>query len=72
MNAKYLIVGTIVGGAVVFLWGAVAHALLPAPIPIRAPDPGRDLPGLAFSGPMVSPECTGTAVALPSGCFRKT
>jgi len=23
-------------------------------------------------GPRVSPECTGTAVALPSGCLRKT
>ena len=23
-------------------------------------------------GPSVSPECTGTAVALPSGCLRKT
>lgn len=32
MNGKYLIVGAIVGGIVLFLWGAVTHAVLPAPM----------------------------------------
>jgi hypothetical protein len=32
MSGKYLIVATIVGGIVIFLWGAVTHALLPAPM----------------------------------------
>ena len=29
MNAKFLVVGAIVGGVVLFLWGAVTHAVLP-------------------------------------------
>ncbi len=32
MNAKYVAVGAIVGGIVLFLWGAVTHALLPQPL----------------------------------------
>lgn len=32
MNARFLIVGSIVGGIVLFLWGAVTHMLLPWPV----------------------------------------
>ena len=32
MNAKFLVTGAIVGGIVIFLWGAVTHALLPPPL----------------------------------------
>lgn len=32
MHAKFLVVGTIVGGLVIFLWGAVTHAILPQPL----------------------------------------
>ena len=32
MNAKFLILGTIVGGIVLFVWGGLTHAVLPQPI----------------------------------------
>jgi len=32
MNAKFLILGTIVGGIVLFVWGGITHAVLPQPI----------------------------------------
>ena len=32
MNAKFLVTGAIVGGIVLFLWGAVTHELLPQPL----------------------------------------
>lgn len=32
MSAKYLLVGTLILGVVIFLWGAVTHSLLPAPL----------------------------------------
>ena len=32
MNAKHLVVGAIVGGIILFLWGAVTHAVLPQPM----------------------------------------
>ncbi len=32
MNAKFLLVGAVVGGIVLFLWGAVTHVVLPQPI----------------------------------------
>ncbi len=32
MNAKFLVGGTIIGGIVVFLWGALTHAMLPQPL----------------------------------------
>ena len=32
MNAKYLVVGAIAGGIVLFLWGAVTHSVLPQPL----------------------------------------
>jgi hypothetical protein len=41
MNARFLILGTIVGGVVIFLWGAVTHAVLPQPL-----TPFKDEPAL--------------------------
>jgi uncharacterized membrane protein YgdD (TMEM256/DUF423 family) len=32
MNARFLILGAVVGGLVIFLWGAVTHAVLPQPL----------------------------------------
>ncbi len=32
MGPKFLVLGAIVGGIVLFLWGGVTHALLPAPM----------------------------------------
>src|SRR5207244_5807829 len=32
MNAKFLILGTTVGGIVLFVWGGLTHAVLPQPI----------------------------------------
>nr|HEV7953092.1 hypothetical protein [Candidatus Acidoferrales bacterium] len=32
MNAKYLVAGTLILGVVIFMWGAVTHALLPQPL----------------------------------------
>src|SRR5215472_5515167 len=32
MNGKFLAVGAIVGGTVLFLWGGFTHAVLPAPM----------------------------------------
>lgn len=32
MNAKFLGIGAIVGGVVLFLWGGVTHAVLPQPL----------------------------------------
>ena len=32
MNAKFLILGTIAGGIVLFVWGGLTHAVLPQPI----------------------------------------
>jgi len=32
MNAKFLAVGTVVGGIVLFLWGGLTHAVLPEPV----------------------------------------
>jgi hypothetical protein len=32
MNVKYLLAGTIAGGIVLFLWGALTHSVLPQPM----------------------------------------
>jgi hypothetical protein len=32
MNSKYLAVGALVGGILLFLWGGLTHAVLPAPL----------------------------------------
>ena len=32
MSTKFIVIGTIVGGVVLFLWGAVTHAVLPQPL----------------------------------------
>src|SRR6266478_6439219 len=32
MNARFLILGALAGGVVIFFWGAVTHAALPQPL----------------------------------------